>query len=199
MRKILFLFALSAFFLINTPAQARVMVACTMEAKICPDGSAVARRGPNCEFAPCPGETGIAPDGQEEAETGVMIAPEIEPVYPDQAQPVDWPWPDRPLSSVPKGAITVEFLFEHRSALVGHVVSVRGTVDTTLLKEKACPPNMGMCAQPRITLRGKDLSDPYRVTILLREDNDTHYKPNTTVTIRGRVTGSGASLMMHEE
>jgi len=29
-------------------------VACTMEAKICPDGSAVGRVGPNCEFAPCP-------------------------------------------------------------------------------------------------------------------------------------------------
>lgn len=29
-------------------------VACTMEAKICPDGSAVGRSGPNCEFAPCP-------------------------------------------------------------------------------------------------------------------------------------------------
>ncbi|MDO8492981.1 MAG: Gmad2 immunoglobulin-like domain-containing protein [bacterium] len=30
------------------------MRACTMEAKICPDGSAVGRTGPNCEFAPCP-------------------------------------------------------------------------------------------------------------------------------------------------
>ncbi len=29
-------------------------VACTMEAKICPDGSAVGRTGPNCEFAACP-------------------------------------------------------------------------------------------------------------------------------------------------
>ncbi|KKU49601.1 MAG: hypothetical protein UX71_C0010G0011 [Parcubacteria group bacterium GW2011_GWA1_47_10] len=29
-------------------------VACTMEAKICPDGSAVGRQGPNCEFAACP-------------------------------------------------------------------------------------------------------------------------------------------------
>jgi len=27
--------------------------ACTEEAKICPDGSAVGRTGPNCEFAPC--------------------------------------------------------------------------------------------------------------------------------------------------
>lgn len=29
-------------------------IACTQEAKICPDGSAVGRTGPNCEFAPCP-------------------------------------------------------------------------------------------------------------------------------------------------
>lgn len=33
----------------NTPG-----VACTMEAKICPDGSSVGRVGPNCEFAECP-------------------------------------------------------------------------------------------------------------------------------------------------
>jgi hypothetical protein len=30
-------------------------VACTMEAKVCPDGSTVGRVGPNCEFAACPG------------------------------------------------------------------------------------------------------------------------------------------------
>lgn len=29
-------------------------VACTQEAKQCPDGSYVSRIGPNCEFAPCP-------------------------------------------------------------------------------------------------------------------------------------------------
>jgi hypothetical protein len=29
-------------------------VACTQEAMICPDGSAVGRTGPKCEFAPCP-------------------------------------------------------------------------------------------------------------------------------------------------
>ena len=29
-------------------------VACTMEAKLCPDGSAVGRSGPRCEFAKCP-------------------------------------------------------------------------------------------------------------------------------------------------
>lgn len=31
-------------------------VFCTMDAKICPDGSSVGRQGPNCEFAACPGE-----------------------------------------------------------------------------------------------------------------------------------------------
>ena len=29
-------------------------VACTMEAKLCPDGTYVGRTGPNCEFTPCP-------------------------------------------------------------------------------------------------------------------------------------------------
>lgn len=29
---------------------------CTLEARVCPDGSTVGRQGPNCEFAACPGE-----------------------------------------------------------------------------------------------------------------------------------------------
>ena len=36
----------------NQPKQ----IACTMEAKLCWDGTAVGRVGPNCEFAPCPAE-----------------------------------------------------------------------------------------------------------------------------------------------
>ncbi|MFA6519905.1 MAG: hypothetical protein WCT41_03755 [Candidatus Paceibacterota bacterium] len=35
-------------------AKAPSPVACTQEAKLCPDGSAVGRTGPNCEFAECP-------------------------------------------------------------------------------------------------------------------------------------------------
>jgi hypothetical protein len=31
--------------------------ACSMEAKICPDGTAVGRTGPNCQFTPCPTAT----------------------------------------------------------------------------------------------------------------------------------------------
>lgn len=32
----------------------QVPIACTMEAKLCPDGSSVGRSGPKCEFAQCP-------------------------------------------------------------------------------------------------------------------------------------------------
>lgn len=42
---------LIAFFLI---ACSQAPIACTMDAMICPDGSAVGREGPNCEFAACP-------------------------------------------------------------------------------------------------------------------------------------------------
>lgn len=55
-----FLFILPVVFILlgvgcNAPVNnPQVPVACTQEAKICPDGSSVGRTGPNCEFAPCP-------------------------------------------------------------------------------------------------------------------------------------------------
>lgn len=43
-------------------------VACTMDAKLCPDGSAVGRTGPNCEFAACPvPESIVCTDEQKQA------------------------------------------------------------------------------------------------------------------------------------
>lgn len=42
-------------------------VACTEEARLCPDGSAVGRSGPYCEFAPC---SGALPDRR-----GIIDAP----------------------------------------------------------------------------------------------------------------------------
>lgn len=41
--------------LVATPGK-KDLVACTMEAMLCPDGSYVGRRPPDCEFAKCPGE-----------------------------------------------------------------------------------------------------------------------------------------------
>lgn len=39
-------------------------IACTLDAMICPDGTAVGRTGPNCEFAACP-STGMATSSLE--------------------------------------------------------------------------------------------------------------------------------------
>lgn len=48
----------------SAPSPTPEMVACTADAKMCPDGSAVGRVGPNCEFAPCPGSSapGVPPE-----------------------------------------------------------------------------------------------------------------------------------------
>ena len=42
----------SSYYIIKTQTQSPK--SCTLEAKVCPDGSSVGRVGPNCEFAPCP-------------------------------------------------------------------------------------------------------------------------------------------------
>ena len=59
--------ALGAFLyrnILEKPHMAGPEVACTMEAKICPDGSSVGRAGPSCEFAACPeAKTTIATAG----------------------------------------------------------------------------------------------------------------------------------------
>lgn len=57
-------------------------VVCTMEAKICPDGSAVGRSGPNCEFAPCPSGGEVAPeDGGVEPDPASAHAPAPAPAH----------------------------------------------------------------------------------------------------------------------
>ena len=58
-------------------------VACTMEAKLCPDGSYVSRTGPNCEFAVCPISTPPAGTG------GIMGQILIGPTCPVERIPPD--------------------------------------------------------------------------------------------------------------
>lgn len=48
-------------------------IACTQEARQCPDGSYVSRIGPACEFARCPGESTGALTGDECASQGGEI------------------------------------------------------------------------------------------------------------------------------
>src|SRR3989344_1128650 len=51
---IVLLTAVAGYFVVNRQTDEPTPVACTQEAKLCPDGSAVGRTGPNCEFAECP-------------------------------------------------------------------------------------------------------------------------------------------------
>ncbi len=44
----------------SLPATEESPIMCTLDAKICPDGSSVGRTGPNCEFAPCPSDAASA-------------------------------------------------------------------------------------------------------------------------------------------
>src|SRR3989338_6481134 len=46
----------------NVPRTAPPVIACTEEAKLCPDGSGVGRVGPDCEFAPCPKKNEVQSD-----------------------------------------------------------------------------------------------------------------------------------------
>jgi hypothetical protein len=87
------LFAGFLFYMLYAPApesgQTPEGVVCTLDGKICLDGSSVGRVGPNCEFAACPGEepreqspgatictleAKICPDGSSVGRTGPNCA-----------------------------------------------------------------------------------------------------------------------------
>ncbi|MDD5527604.1 MAG: hypothetical protein PHO56_01340 [Patescibacteria group bacterium] len=80
---------------INLPAKTLPPkpVACTMEAKFCPDGSAVGRTGPNCEFAACPSVTPTTtppvPSPEPIGKSGITGVSLIGPVCPVERIPPD--------------------------------------------------------------------------------------------------------------
>ena len=51
-------------------------VACTADAKLCPDSSAVGRTGPNCEFSPCPKTGNISPPDNVMCTDDAKICPD---------------------------------------------------------------------------------------------------------------------------
>ena len=72
-------------------------VACTQEAKLCPDGSYVGRTGPNCEFAECPEIKPIPTPGEEQvslregSREGSLL---VEKIYPDRITGLNfWEYP----------------------------------------------------------------------------------------------------------
>ncbi|HEY5383147.1 MAG TPA: hypothetical protein VIJ88_01165 [Candidatus Paceibacterota bacterium] len=89
-------------------------VACTMEAKLCPDGTAVGRTGPNCEFAACPTSTstsatstpiatttpGGTGDGGLTYKSGIRGTIMAGPTCPVERNPPDPACADKPLQTL---------------------------------------------------------------------------------------------------
>ncbi len=75
-------------------------VSCTMEAKLCPDGSYVGRTGPNCEFSPCPtaSSTPVTPPSPPEPRaTGTLKGSvSLGPTCPVMRNPPDPQCADKP-------------------------------------------------------------------------------------------------------
>ncbi|MDP2655132.1 MAG: hypothetical protein Q8P17_01040 [bacterium] len=75
------------------PADAPAGQVCTMDAKLCSDGSYVSRTGPNCEFALCP-TSGILP-----YESGVKGTVSLGPTCPVMRDPPDPQCADKPYAT----------------------------------------------------------------------------------------------------
>lgn len=74
-------------------------VACTEEAKICADGSAVGRTGPNCEFAACPATATSTGGSTLPYTSGVRGTVMLGPTCPVERDPPDPKCADRPYAT----------------------------------------------------------------------------------------------------
>jgi hypothetical protein len=149
-------------------------VACTMEAKMCPDGSYVSRTGPNCEFTPCPGGTG-----------GAMPTPAPQPQEPQGV-------PDLPVVGIPSSAVSVEYLTEHRSALAGKILTVKGYVTDY------CGAN-DECGEPRIILADEPDGSGYTMSIYQSASDPTTYTVGQQVEVYGEASSEGDTAALRKE
>lgn len=112
------------------------------------------------------------------------------------------PYPDLSITSIPEESVSVKFVIEHRSALNDKSIKVRGVVVETLLGEKACPPDRGMCAQPRIFLAdtaGEDRDKLYDLTVIVNEEEqERNYPIGKTIETQGTVDGSKTAVVVRK-
>lgn len=66
---------IGGYYIATHPFVAPGQVACTLDAKICPDGSSVGRSGPKCEFAQCPAFQPTVTPVPTDSEPGTTIIP----------------------------------------------------------------------------------------------------------------------------
>lgn len=123
--------------------------ACTMEAKICPDGSAVGRSGPNCEFAECPSTTGYGT---------LQGRVTISPVCPVETLPPDPSCAPKPYSTlISVRSVSGDFATSLQSDPNGsYSIKVKpGTYIVDALGGNPLP----SCESVRVTVQSDDVQD----------------------------------------
>jgi hypothetical protein len=71
-------------------------VACTLEAKLCPDGSFVTRTGSNCEFSACPANTGSSAPAKDPP---TITLPKTEPTSNPSTKSCITPWGNKTVAN----------------------------------------------------------------------------------------------------
>lgn len=132
-------------------------IACTMEAKLCPDGSYVSRTGPNCEFTPCPtatstSENGTGQEGILPYKSGIKGIIMLGPTCPVQRIPPDPKCADKPYQTL----VTV-----FRSSDPAHAIAFTNS-DANGMFSLSLPPgdyilgagesNLPRCDHPQVTV-----------------------------------------------
>lgn len=203
----------SAFMLfLMSPAFADEPVACTMEAMRCADGSYVSRSGPHCEFSACPKSPAApgqshacsnmaplrCPDGSlilpgpgcQYAACTVTIMGAPSPLSGgEDGNPGP---PDESVDASPDSALSVAYVTEHRSALVGRQVTVHGYVVSGTGNGNMTCETTEACSH-RVTLADMESVDRdmhYDLVVLLKPQDQTAYSNGQAVDITGVVTTS---------
>ncbi len=112
-------------------------------------------------------------------------------------------YPDRPLAAIPRQAVSLRYIVEHRSALNGKTITVRGFVARALwpATENVSSGEQSMAnPQPRIFLadslrKGRDKN--YEVMVLVRED-DNRYLVGQKVKLKVRVDSGQAAVVLRK-
>lgn len=111
-------------------------------------------------------------------------------------------YPDLTITSLPTESVSVKFIVEHRSALNSKSIKVRGIIVGTLLGERACPPDRGMCAQPSIFLADtteESRNKLYDLRVLVNEEGqEKNYPVGKTIEIQIVVNGSKVAVVAHK-
>ena len=107
-------------------------------------------------------------------------------------------YPDYRLDSTPSAPISVKYLVEHRSALDGKTITVRGIVVGILSKEAACPPGRGACGAPMIFLTDttSEGRDKYLDLPIIVSEVEKGYTISANVEVRVIVYGSKTGVTL---